>query len=166
MMEQEPLLKQKLLLEKFPGKGGWTYARIPTSLPGQKNTFGWQKVHGFIDGYEVKQCHLMPMGKGQLFITVKAEIRKAIKKSEGDFVEVVLFSLEAALPVPDDFKLCLEDEPGAYERFNKLKEHEQKQCLDWIYSIKSEDVIVKRMADMINKLVSGSSLLIPKSKTE
>ena len=76
------------LLEKYPGKGGWTYARIPEILQDKTKPFGWVKVCGSIDGYEIKKCHLMPMGNDQLFLPVKAEIRKKIKKQEGYGYEI------------------------------------------------------------------------------
>lgn len=152
-MEDQPLVKQRLLLERFPGKGGWTYARLPDISGGKGNHFGWRKVRGFIDGFEVKQFHLMPMGKGQLMIAVKAEIRKAIKKNEGDWVDVVLYSLEPALPLPEDFELCLQDEPVASANFNKLSDNQKKEYLDWIYAVKFEQVIVDRMVSAINRLV-------------
>ena len=31
-MEEQPLVDKEYLLEKFPGKGGWTYAMIPEVL--------------------------------------------------------------------------------------------------------------------------------------
>lgn len=77
----KPLVNKKYLLEKFHGKGGWTYARIPEILQNKKNTFGWVKVKGSIDGYEIKKCHLMPMGNGKLFLPVKAAIRKGNQKT-------------------------------------------------------------------------------------
>ena len=99
-MEEEPLVNQRLLLERFPGKGGWTFARIPEIPKSKRSHFGWQKVRGFIDDYEVKQFQLMPMGKGQLFIAVKAEIRKAINKSEGDWIMLyyILWNLPYLYP--------------------------------------------------------------------
>lgn len=162
-MEEEPLVNQRLLLERFPGKGGWTFARIPEIPKSKRSHFGWQKVRGFIDDYEVKHFQLMPMGKGQLFIAVKAEIRKAIKKNEGDWIDVVLYSMEPPLPLPEDFQLCLEDEPDALKRFNELPETSKKECLEWIYAIKSEKVIVERMAEAINKLASGITLFSVKA---
>lgn len=154
-MEEEPLVNQSILLERFPGKGGWTFARIPELPPGKKKHFGMQKVRGYIDEYEVKQLHLMPMGKGRLFIAVKAEIRKAIKKNAGDWVNVVLYSLEPVLPVLDDFMLCLQDEPEALKNFESLPQDTKKEYLDWIYSVNSEEITVDRMASAINKLALG-----------
>jgi hypothetical protein len=157
-MQEEPLINERLLLEKFPGKGGWTYARIPDLPKSKRQHFGWQKVRGFIDGYEVKNCHLMPMGNGRLFIAVKAEIRKAIKKQEGDWIDVVLYSLESPLPVPADFDNCLHDEPEALKNFEKLPKDLKAAYLEWIYAVKSEQMIIDRMALAINKLAAGEPL--------
>ena len=162
-MQEEPIINPRLLLERFPGKGGWTYARLPDIETGKKNHFGWQKVRGFIDGYEVKQFHLMPLGEGKLMIAVKAEIRKAINKSAGDWVDVILYSLQAPLPVPEDFQLCLQDEPLALNNFQKFSEVERKEWLDWIYAVRSEEVIIERMANAINKLVSGHPVISAKA---
>jgi hypothetical protein len=151
-MTVKPIVDQKLLLERFPGKGGWTFVRIPDIPKSELGSFGSLKVKGFIDDYEIKQCHLMPLGKGKLMMPVKAEIRKVIGKSEGDWATVVLFSLESPLPLPDDFRLCLEDDPIALQEFEKLSEVEKKTSLEWIYAIKSEEIIVDRMALTISRL--------------
>ena len=79
---EQPLIDEKYLLEKFPGKGGWTYAKIPEILQDKSSPFGWVRVRGSIDGYEIKSYHLMPMGNGNLFLPVKAEIRKKIEKKK------------------------------------------------------------------------------------
>ncbi len=161
-MEQQPLIHQQLLLERFPGKGGWTYAKLPDVPEGKLNTFGFHKVRGLIDGYEVNPISIMPMGKGVRFIAVKAEIRKAIKKNAGDWVEVILYSLQNPLPLPEHFQLCLEDEPDALNNFEKLSDGIKKEYLDWIYSVKSEDVIIERMAIAIDKLAAGLPLFSTK----
>ena len=155
MTQEEPLINERLLLERFPGKGGWTFVRIPDIPLKKKNHFGWQKVRGVIVGYEVPQLHLIPMGKGKLFTAVKAAIRKIIKKEEGDWVDVLLYPLDPPLPVPADFELCLQDEPQAMLNFEKLSEEAKKECIDWIYALKSETAIVDRMASAINNLVAG-----------
>jgi hypothetical protein len=49
------------LLEKTPGKGGWTYTIITEILPDKKTPFGWVKVKGSIDGFEISKYHLLPL---------------------------------------------------------------------------------------------------------
>ncbi|MFT5385881.1 MAG: hypothetical protein ACI81W_003292, partial [Saprospiraceae bacterium] len=64
MKKEKPLVNKKYLLQRFPGKGGWTFAEIPEILQNKKAPFGWVCVKGFIDDYELKQYKLMPMGNG------------------------------------------------------------------------------------------------------
>lgn len=148
----KPLVDQKYLLEKYPGKGGWTYAMIPEIPQNKKVPFGWVKVKGTIDGVEIKKFSLMPMGNGHLFLPVKAEIRKKIKKEAGDWVHVILFPDNEPLEIPDEMMTCLEDEPKALQFFTSLIESEKKFYLQWIYSAKKEETKINRMAKAINKL--------------
>lgn len=144
------------LLKKFPGKGGWTYAEIPEVLQDKRNPFGWVKVRGAIDGYELKNYKLMPMGNGKLFLPVKAAIRKAIGKKEGHSVRVVLFADESALEIPEEILACFEHESGrVLETFLSFPEGEQKAYLDWIYSAKAEDTKASRILKMMKRLAAG-----------
>jgi Domain of unknown function (DUF1905) len=79
---EQPLVHKKYLLEKFVGKGGWTYTQIPEITPHKSNPFGWVKVRGSIDGYAIQNYHLMSMGNGKLFLPIKAAIRKQIQKKK------------------------------------------------------------------------------------
>lgn len=151
----KPLVNKKYLLERFPGKGGWTFARIPEVLQDKKAHFGWVRVRGTIDGYEISKYHLMPMGNGSLFLPVKAEIRKKIKKKEGDKVHVILYPDNEPLEIPEEMLLCLQDEPTALKFFKSLTESEKKLYIQWIYSAKKEDTKVNRLVKTINRLVKG-----------
>jgi hypothetical protein len=154
----KPLVNKKYVLEKFHGKGGWTYARIPEIKKDKKSPFGWRKVKGSIDGYEIKKYHLMSMGTGILFLPVKAEIRKKIKKDEGDYVHVILYPDNDPLEVPEEMLICLRDEPRALNFFNSLSESERKFYIDWIYSARRSETKVNRLARAVNRLAQGLKL--------
>lgn len=153
-MSEKPLVNKKYLLEKSPGKGGWTYTIIPEILPDKHAPFGWVKVKGSIDGYEISDYHLMPTvtGTGQLFLSVKAEIRKKIKKEAGDYVHIILYPDNDPLEVPEEFLLCLQDDEEASQFFHSLSESEQQNYVKWIYSAKTERTKVDRMAKTIARL--------------
>ena len=68
MKKEKPLVDKVYLLEKFTGKGAWTYAEIPEISQDKTAPFGWVKVKGFIDDYELNQHKLLPMGNGKLFL--------------------------------------------------------------------------------------------------
>jgi len=155
---EKPLVNKKYKLQKFPGKGGWTYAMIPEISQDKKAPFGWVKVKGSIDDYTFSDYRLMPMGNGHLFLPVKASVRKQIGKGEGDYVQVVLFKDESVLHIPDDLLLCLADEPLAHDRFFKLSETVQREFIKWIGSAKKVETRAERMAAVIDMLLKEQRL--------
>lgn len=150
---EKPLVNKKYLLEKYPGKGGWTYAAIPEVLQDKHAPFGWVKVKGRIDEFEIKNYKLMPMGNGKLFLPVKADIRKRIGKQEGDWVSVILYADNAPTDIPDEFLDCLKEEPIAHQTFLNYTDRQQKQIIDWVYSAKTDDTKVRRIAETLDKLL-------------
>jgi hypothetical protein len=149
---EEPLVNNTYLLEKFPGKGGWTFAQIPEIPPAKHSYFGWVRVRGSIDSYEFSNYHLMPMGNGMLFLPVKSEIRKKIGKMEGDTVHVILFADNLPTSVPEELKLCFQDEPNVWETFSKYSNGEKKAIVEWIYSAKTDETKIDRIVKVINKI--------------
>ena len=152
VIDETPLVNQKYLLKKFSGKGGWTFAVIPEIPKDEHAWFGWVKVKGSIDGYEIKNYHLMSMSNGIMFLPVKAEIRKMIGKNEGDWVHIILYSDQLPHVNHDDFMTCLQDEPIAFQNFIKKQPEEQKTIINWIYSAKNDELKVERIAETLNKL--------------
>lgn len=155
------MVNKNYKLEKFPGKGGWTYIVIAEIPPDKKQRFGWVKVKGLIDDYEIKSYRLMPMSNGKLFLPVKAEILKQIKKQGGDWVKLILFADNDPLHIPGEFLQCLRDEPSAYKTFNSFNESNKKYYVDWIYSSKKEETRIERMAEAISRLTKGLKFTDP-----
>jgi hypothetical protein len=153
MPEEESLIDAAYLLHKFPGKGGWTYAEITEIKPNRKNPFGWVRVSGFIDNWELKQYKLMPMGNGKLFLPVKAAIRKNIGKEAGDTVHVKLYPDETPLEIPNEILDCfMHEAKHLLTTFSKFTEGEQKAYLDWIYDAKTENTKARRIVEMMERL--------------
>lgn len=156
--EDKPLVNKKYQLEKFPGKGGWTYITINEIKVVKRKYFGGLKVRGYIDDYALIDHNLFPMGKGVLMMAVKAEIRKKIGKQEGDWVTLILYNDEPADNTNEEFLACLKDDPGAEKTFNKATKTQQKEIIDWISASKNEEMKVDRIAKTLDMLAQGRFL--------
>ena len=160
-----PLVNKKYKLQKYPGKGGWIYTVIEGITPDKKAKFGWVQVCGTIDTFELKRYKLMPMKNGNMFLPVRAEIRKEIGKGEGDWVQVILYADNLPIEIPEEFLLCLEDEPAAKQFFFTLTESEQQFYIKWIYEVKQEATKTKRITAAINKLAKREKFYLAYKKT-
>ena len=155
MAEEKPLTNKKYLLEKYPGKGGWTYTVISEISKDKRSKFGWLKVKGTIDDYRIKNYNLMPMSDGRLFLPVRAEIRKKIKKEAGDWVNVTLHMDNDPTEIPEEFLLCLKEDPVAHKNFFNCTDGQRKEFINWIYSAKRVETRVERISATLNKLAKG-----------
>jgi hypothetical protein len=159
MEDKKPLVDKEYQLERFAGKGGWTFVDIPEISKDKEAHFGMVKVRGSIDNYEISDYTLMPRGNGSMFLAVRAEIRKKINKEEGDYVRVILFKDDQPYQIPDEFKLRLKEEQGILEAFGRHKTWEQRMCVKWIYSAKRPETVNERIIRTIYRLKRNKKII-------
>jgi hypothetical protein len=148
----EILIEGEFVLEKFPGKGGWTFARVPVEILASRNYFGMIRVCGRIDDFEFEGKHLMPMGNGFVFLPISKPIRSAIGKEQGDTVRLKLLRDEVPSQIPEELIDCLKDDPGKLQLFQKLSDADQNRWIEYIYSANSPDVKADRIVKFLNQL--------------
>lgn len=148
----EKLIEGEFFLEKFSGKGGWTFVRLPISQLGAKTHFGMLKVSGSVDSFEFEEKTLMPMGDGFLFLPISKEIRTQIKKGEGEKVILQLFRNGIPTQLTEELRDCLLDDPGKLELYLSLGSDEQTRWLETIYSATSEEQKAERIVRLLEYL--------------
>ncbi len=147
---ETPLVNGLYELKKIAGKGGWTYTEVPEIQPDPHTHFGWVKVRGSIDGFELKRYRLMPMGNGNLFLPVRAEIRKQIKKKAGDWAQVILYADHSFLEIPEEISNTLQQLENVYETFISLSESEQENWIKKINSVKKAETKVQKLMELVD----------------
>lgn len=148
----EKLIEGEYFLEKFSGKGGWTFVRLPLAQLGAKTHFGMLKVSGSVDSFEFKEKTLMPMGDGFLFLPISKEIRMQIKKEDGEQVVLRLFRNGIPDQLTEELRDCLLDDPGKLELFLQLSDLDQKHWLEMIYSALTEEQKAERIVRLLEYL--------------
>ncbi len=132
----KPIINKKVKVQKFHGKGGWTYVILEYN-PVEKGKSLWVKVKGTVNGAEIEQYKLASMKNGLYMLPLKAEIRKKYNIKEGDVVDVYLYLDKSDLIVPQEILECLEDFPKALEFFNNMTESNKKYYIEWVAEAKT-----------------------------
>lgn len=143
--------------EKQGEKTGWTYIQISSkeaeSLnPGVKTSY---RVKGKLDDYAIAKVAIMPMGDGSFIMPLNAAIRKNIRKSKGDTVQVKLEWDKGPMPIDPDFMECLHDDPTAHDFFQSLPKGHQNYFSKWIEGAKTSPTKAKRIAMAVTALAKG-----------
>jgi Bacteriocin-protection, YdeI or OmpD-Associated/Domain of unknown function (DUF1905) len=154
------MLRFKAEIRKYARQGektGWTYVDIPVDLagklyPGNRKSF---RIQGTLDGLAVKALALIPMGEGHFILPLNTALRKRLRKSAGQTLQLSISRDENPdpVPMPEDFAACLEDEPAARKHFYKLPGSHQKYYIKWINGAKTETTRVKRIAQAVSGLL-------------
>ncbi|GAB2958736.1 YdeI/OmpD-associated family protein [Hymenobacter coalescens] len=159
-MEALLLIDCQVTLEKFAGKGGWTYAPLPPLPPGGGH-FGTRPVTGRIDEHPLAACHLMPMGQGRLFLPINAALRKRLAKQAGDTVRLVLYDASPAAGIAEaDFEECLAEQPAALRHYRQLLPAQRLSWRQWVAAAPTEAAQVAR-AERALVLLAHSPALPP-----
>ena len=145
---------EELIIQHIPGNGAWTYQLIIPNTKDIKGKWGDLKVSGTIDNFEIKNKNLGPMKNADKKMAVNSVIRNSIGKGAGDLVNVTLY-LEDCTPVQTNenemiFE-CFKDAEVLFF-FKQLKVEEQKEIIESINSVATENQKADKIIKVIAKL--------------
>jgi hypothetical protein len=143
---------EKLELKYEPGKGAWTYH---IQIPDTKDIVGkWGslKVSGTIDDYKIERINLFTITGQDKLISINEKIRKAIKKTAGDFVHVTVYLLTTGEKVTEKEILETFKDANVLEAFKKLPANERTEIIGNIISQNSQDKQTRMIIQHMNKL--------------
>ena len=136
-----------LRFDKQGEKTGWTYIEISAAQakkinPGIKVGY---RVKGKLDHFAFEKTALLPMGEGRFIMPLKANIRKAIGKRQGDKLRVEMALDQRQIQPSADFMKCLKEDPEAMKFFKTMPGSHQRYFSKWIDDAKTMQTKTKRI---------------------
>jgi hypothetical protein len=152
------MIQYTTLIQRFHQQGektGWTYIEIPEEMaealnPGVKVSF---RIKGKLDQHAIQKMSLLPMGGGNFILPLNTEVRKEIRKRQGDTLHVTLELDDSQVELSADLLACFEDAPDGKVFFDKLPKSHQNYYSKWIESAKSEETKSKRITITVQACV-------------
>jgi len=129
------------VLEKFPPSSGWHYITVSketaTAFAFQGND---RRVVCTLNEAEPYQCALMPYN-GAYFILVNKQKRTELEVEAGDrlFVKLEKDESEYGLPMPDEFREVLSQDPDGDRLFHLLTRGKQRSLIYAVSKFKDID---------------------------
>ena len=151
----EKFIVEILRFQKQGEKTGWYYIEIPAAIAekikhGTKKSF---RVKGNLDNHSIKGVAILPMGEGNFILALNAVMRKAIKKTDGQHINVQLEEDKDPIEMDADLMACLNEEPGALKQFDSLTPGHRNYFSKWIESAKTQPTKAKRIAMTIDGML-------------
>lgn len=122
----------------------WTIAVVPIDIKKVFNTKKHLRVKGTIDGIAFGGTSLMPMGDGTHCLTVRAKLRRDIKKEAGAKVEIVFEKDEAELEIPIELMEAFEASAEAKKMFDSFSFSNRKYFIQHINDAKHQSTKDRR----------------------
>lgn len=151
--------ENQLLTLKYKKRfGAWTYHLVIPGTAGIEGKWGFLKVSGWIDGYELKPMNLAPRKGEDKLISINKEIRTSIGKKAGDTVKVTLY-LHSSDRIETNAQVlkCFED-AGVLKQFNHLENSERAEIIRAITEAKTDTKQIALINHYIDKLISVGRL--------
>ena len=134
-------VKFKSILYKPDDHGGWHFVRVEGKIGDKfEKKDGSRRVVCTINGTESFQCALMPSGSDYILVVNKTK-RDRLQIVAGDRISVELKVDESryGLPMPEEFKEVLNQDPEGHRLFHDLTPGRQRSLIYMIGKVKDVD---------------------------
>jgi len=133
---------------------GVSILEVPAAIVKKAGGPGKQRFICTVNDVESFPCGLMAYGVGMAYITINKARMKKLKLSIGDTVEVSLVPDESefGMPMCDELKELLEQDPEGDARFRMLTPGKQRTIIYYIGQVKSSQLRIDRALLMIGNL--------------
>jgi hypothetical protein len=156
-------IKFETTLSSF-GDGMWVYVPITTEIaarlefPDKK----FRRVVCMINGGEGFHCALMPSGTGEYIISVNKKKRGELGIRIGDIISVELERDESkyGLPMPEEFREVLAQDPKGDRLFHALTPGKQRSLLYQASQKKDLDLRIHRALAIIEHLKENDGQVV------
>lgn len=145
---------EELIIQHIPGNGAWTYQLIIPNTKDIKGKWGDLKVSGTIDNFEIKNKNLGPMKNADKKMALNSEIRNSLGKGAGDLVNVTLYLEDRTHVQTNENEMIFEcfKDAEVLVFFKQLKVEEQKEIIESINSVATENQKADKIIKVIAKL--------------
>ena len=133
---------------------GVSIIEVPAAIVKKAGGAGKQRFICTVNKSEEFPCGLMAYGVGMAYITINKARMKKLKLKPGDTVEVLLVPDESefGMPMCDELKELLEQDPEGDARFRMLTPGKQRTIIYYIGQVKSSQLRIDRALLMIGNL--------------
>lgn len=146
----------KLPLEKFEDTKLWSYfIRIPDEVAQQYIEGKDRRIVCTLNDKEKIHCALMPSPKGY-FILIKQALKKKLGIQLNEIIELTIEKDRSkyGMPMAEEFKVCLEEEPLALKYFEELTPGKQRNLIHLVNQIKSSEIKIRRSLAIVEHLIT------------
>lgn len=145
---------EELIIQHIPGNGAWIYQLIIPNTKDIKGKWGDLKVSGTIDNFEIKNKNLGPMKNADKKMALNSEIRNSLGKGAGDLVNVTLYLEDRIHVQTNENEMIFEcfKDAEVLVFFKQLKVEEQKEIIESINSVATENQKADKIIKVIAKL--------------
>ncbi len=130
------------------------YFEIPAAIVNKIGGIGKHRLHCEVNQSIKFQCGIIALGKGKAYISINSKRMKELNADLGDEVQLVLSedTSEFGVDVPHELEELFKQDAEGKFRFDQLKQGMQRYILNYINSVKNQQLKIERSSMLINNL--------------